>query len=229
MYSIIKKKHDSIKLTDLNNIIVVISLIPFIFNLCYTNNIFVIIIMSVFIYELSSHLNNNKIIRFLSNVLIVLILGYYALQFVNLLTLTVIVNKILLIIIKILLLIIYLLIVFINIKSKNIKLVKNKKSNIKNYTFKELRNKKRDYFKKETIDLINNYKNNNNISSNSDYYKVLENNIDSKTSYDLEEYIWVNYLRFYKNKSICKKNIFDKINIIFILIHIVIFILAIVC
>ena len=227
MFLKLKKKHDAIDVSDLNNLILVISLIPLIISLYITNNIFIIILICLFVYELSTHFKSNKYIRFLSNFLGIIVLGYLFMKFLDLSFINFDIKNIYLWFIKIVVLIDYFLIVFINIKRKKLKIIKNKKRILKKYTFKELRKEKRDYFKKENILLTNEYIKNNDIKENSDYYKVIKDNLDNKTSYDLEEYIWINYLRFYKNKRFNKRNVFDKMNFVFILIHVIILLLAI--
>ena len=49
----------------------------------------------------------------------------------------------------------------------------------------------------------------------------------NKVKNDLEDYVCLNYLRFYKNKKYNKKNIFDSLNIVFISIHVIILLLSI--
>lgn len=227
MFFKLKKIHDKFNVSDLNNLLLVISLIPLIISLYITNNIFVIIMICCLVYLLSTNLKNNKYIRFLSNFLGIFILGYLFLKYLDLSFINFDIKNIYLLFIKILLLIDYLLIVFISIKNKKLKIIKNKQRKLKKYTFKDLRKEKREIFKKENILMINEYIKNNNIKEKSDYYKVINDNLENKISYNLEEYVWINYLRFYKNKRFNKRNIFDKMNFVFLVIHVIILLLAI--
>ena len=223
----LKKKHDSIELEDLNNILLVISLIIFLGSLILVKNVLILTIIFVFIYELSSHLTNNKYINFLSNFLGIILLAYLLMNFLDLSFLNFDILKILNLVIKVLMLINYFLVIFIDIKRKKLKIVKSKKRSIKKYTFKELRSKKINEFKNNNLKVIDEYKRVNEINKTSDYYKVIKNNLDNKTNNDLEEYVWVNYLWFYKNKRYNKRNIFDKMNFVFMIIHVIILLLAI--
>lgn len=227
MFLKIKKKHDSIELTDLNNILLVISLVLLIISLLYATNVLILVLIFIFIYELSSHLTENKYIRFLSNFLGILLFGYLSMYFLDLSFINFDIKNVFRIVIKILLLINYFLIVFVDIKRKKLKIIKGRKGKKKKYTFKELRGEKIDYFKTENIKTFDTYTKNNNINLRSDYYKLLKDNLDNKTANDLEEYVWLNYLRFYKNKKYNRRNVFDKMNFVFILIHVIILLLAI--
>lgn len=228
MYMKLKKKHDSINLIDLNNILLIISLIIFSFSLYYANNIFIFLLIFLLLFELSSHLQDNKYIRFISNFIGIILLAFLFLYFLDLSFFKLNIKLIFKIFLKVLMIIDYVLIVFVNIKRKKLKIIKNKKRKIKKYTFQELRNQKREYFQRENLTIIDKYINDNNIQKESDYYKVINDNLNNKAASDLEEYVWINYLRFYKNKRYNKRNILDKMNFIFILVHVIILLLAII-
>ena len=83
-------------------------------------------------------------------------------------------------------------------------------------------------FKEKENKEIDNYIKNNNINLLSDYYKVLKDNIDEKSKNELEEYVWINYLRFYKNRRFVKKEVFDYVDIIYIGIHVIMLLLILV-
>lgn len=226
MYQRLKKKHDSINLSDLNNILLIISIISLLISLICTNNLIIFILIFIFTYELASHIKNNKYVRFLSNFLGIILLGYTLIKLSNTILNSNIINIINLVI-KIILFLDYFLIILVIIKDKKLKLLKKSNRNIKKYTFKELRSKKYNQFREDNLKEIDLYLEENLISKDSDYYKVIENNIDNKTKIDLEEYVWMNYLRFYKNKRYNKTNVFDKLNFVFIIIHVIILLLAI--
>lgn len=223
----IKNKHDNIELDNLNNILLIISLIFIFISLIFVKNIFVIILIFIFIYELSSHVTNNKYVTFLSNFLGIFLLSYILIYFLELSLFKFDIKKVIINFIKVILFTNYFLIVFLNIKIKKVKILKSKNKNKKKYTFKELRKEKIKYFQETTKTVVDNYIKKNDISKKSDYYKVLNSNINNKAKNDLEEYVWINYLRFYKNRKYNRKNIFDRMNFIFILIHVIILLLAI--
>ena len=227
MLSKIKKIHNSINLIDLNNILLCISLITIAISLIKVSNLVIVILVFLFIYGIAIHLNDNKIIRFLTDVLGILVLSYFLIYFIDTSFVSVDIKNGFLFVIKVLSFISYFFITFHVIKNKNLKVIKGKKINIKNYTFKELRSSKINGFRSDNIKIINNYINDNEIDLDSDYYKVINDNLNNKSKNDLEEYVWINYLRFYKNKKYNKTNIFDKFNFIFILIHVIILLLAI--
>ena len=54
---------------------------------------------------------------------------------------------------------------------------------------------------------------------------MLNNSIDEKSKDELEEFVWLNYLRFYKNRRYFKRQLFEFENIIYVLVHIVIVLL----
>jgi len=227
MYQRLKKKHDLISLSDLNNVLLIISIFSLLITLICTNNLIIFILIFIFIYELSSHIKNNKYTRFLSNVIGIILFGYTLITISGINFLNNHAINIVNLIIKIVLFIDYLLIILVSIKEKKLKILRKNSRNIKKYTFKELRNKKYNLFKENNLKEIDLYLEDNLIDKSSDYYKVIEDNIDNKTKNDLEEYVWMNYLRFYKNKRYNKTNIFDKLNFVFIIIHVIILLLAI--
>jgi len=227
MYQKLKKKHDLLNLCDLNNVLLIISIISLLISLICTNNLIIFILIFLFIYELSSHIKNNKYTRFLSNVIGIILFGYTLITISGINFLNNHAINIVNLIIKIVLFIDYLLIILVSIKEKKLKILRKNSRNIKKYTFKELRNKKYNLFKENNLKEIDLYLEDNLIDKSSDYYKVIEDNIDNKTKNDLEEYVWINYLRFYKNRRYNKRNIFDKMNFVFIIIHVIILLLAI--
>ena len=114
--------------------------------------------------------------------------------------------------------------VLMHIKNKKVKYYRKKKR--KKYTFRELREKNMLLFKNKTKKAIADYVENQNIELNSDYSNLLENNLDDKSLNDLEEYVWLNYLRFYKHKRYDKEVLFDKLNLVFLIIHVIILLLV---
>jgi len=227
MYQKLKKRHDDIDLNDLNNLLLIISLISLNIFLINKNNFLILLLILVFIYEISSHLMDNKYIRFLSNFIVIIHFAYLLMRSLNLKILFFNMIEPFQIFIKFGIFITYSLIVFICIKRKKLKIIKGEKRKIKKYKFKEIIAKKIDEFKNNNLKMIDNYIKEEKITKSSDYYKVIENNLNDKSKNDLEEYVWVNYLRFYKNRRYNKRNVFDKLNFIFITIHVIILLLAI--
>lgn len=224
MYQKLKKKHDSFDLKDLNNLLLIMSLVMIIISLIFTNNLIILILIFLYIYELSSHVKN-KYVNFLSNVLGIILFAYTLITISNISFLGIVFKNIINFIIKLILFIDYLLIIVIKIKEKNIKIIKNRRR--KSYSFKELRDKKFNFFLNNNSKFINNYVKENRIDEYSDYYKVITDNLNNKSKNDLEEYVWINYLRFYKNKRYNKRNVFDKLNLVFIVINVIILLLSV--
>ena len=129
------------------------------------------------------------------------------------------------IIVKIFFFVDYFLIILLTIKDKKYKIMKLQKRRLKKYTFKELRERKIDDFKRINQEIVNEYLKTYNILKDSDYYKVINDNYLNKTKEDLEEYVWINYLRFYKNKKYQKVRL-DKTNFLFLGIHGIILLLV---
>lgn len=225
MFAKLKKKHDSFNLLDFNNTILILSLFLLGISLIITSHIFLIILIYLLIFELNSHITN-KYLNFLTDILAIILLGFVLIYLLNLSFLTFDIKGKLMIVIKGLLFLDYFFIVCHSIQNKKLKIIKGKKR-AKKYTFKELRDSKIGEFKVKNLKIITSYLEKNNILEDSDYYKVIYDNFENKARNDLEEYVWMNYLRFYKNKKY-NKLMFDKINFVFILIHVIIFLLAII-
>ena len=224
MFWKLKTKHEAINLNDLNNLLLIISLITLGISLFCTRNIYVIILIFLFIYEIYYHHEKNKYTRFLTSILPIIIFACFLMRYLNLSFFKFDILNVVKIFINILIFLDYFLIVFKEIKSKELKYIK--RGNRKR-TFNDLRIKKINSFKNANIDCIADYQKEHNIDITSDYYKVIKENLNDKIKTDLEEYVWLNYLRFYKNKKYNKSNIFDTLNIVFILIHVIILLLSI--
>ena len=221
----LKKIYDNIDIYDLNNIVIVICIILFLISLYITKNTYIFIIMYIIILFLGSHFNN-KIIKLISNILPVILFGYFLMHFIHFSMFKYLTFNTFIIIIKLLMFIDYILIIINYIKNKKIYLIKIFRKRSKHYSFKELRNKNIDKVKEINREEIDKFLKENKIEKTSDYYKVIENNFENKSKIDLEEYVWINYLRFYKNKRFNKINIFDRFNFIFLIIHVIMLLLV---
>ncbi len=220
-------KHDSLKISDLNNFLLGLSLIIYSLSIYLVSNPVILIIIYLFTYEIYLHVRSKKYLRFLIDIAGILLIGYLFLNLISLSFFKINILKYIGITIKVLLFLTFFLIVIKCIRMKNIKYIKGQRYN-KKYTFKELRSLKFKNFWKNNETLINSYVKENDLNLESDYYKLIKSNINNKTKNDLEEYVWLNYLRFYKNRRYNKKMIFDTLNLVFIIIHVIILILAVV-
>ena len=226
MFKKLKKIHDNIDVRSLNIIILLISIVFYIISSYFANNIIIILLLYILDYELFYHLKDYRYLRFINLILPIMIIAYFLLGYLDLSFIHFDLLHILLWVIKVLLVIFYIVNVFLIIKDRNIKYVKGRRK-FKRRTFNELRKREIGRFKKDNIDYQEKYILDNEINKDSDYYKVINDNLKNKTVNDLEEYVYLNYLRFYKNKKYNKRNIFDKLNIVFLLIHVIILLLSI--
>lgn len=220
MFKKLKIKHDKLKLSDLNNTLLLLTIIFLIISSYFLNNIWLAIIIYLFIYDLYIH-SKNKITSFLTYISGILLIAFLFLNLTNLNILQFNFNKYLFLTLKILLVLDYIIIILKEIKNKKIKYLKGKK---KKYTFKELRKRKIDSLKKRNKVLIDNYLEEENINLKSNYAKLINDNLDYLTKNDLENYIQIEYLRFYKNKNNNKS--FDRFGVFFLLIHVIILLLC---
>ena len=190
------------QVSNLNLILLILSFILFASCIYITNNIYFIILLYIYLFFLYKSSSITKVTLFLTNISLIMIIGWFLLQFLILDFLPFDILKYLRILIKVLLLLDYFLIIAKEIKGKNIKYVKG--GHIKR-TFFELRKRNIKKFYKKNKDLVNDYVELNDVDNESDYYKVLKDNLEYKTKNDLEEYVWLQYLRFYKNKKYIRK------------------------
>ncbi len=218
MFGKIKKLHDNITLTNLNSITLLITLILLSITLIVVKNIYLLIFIYILIYELFYH-SRNKSIWFMTNISGILLLGFI---FISLNLNIIDIKNVLLILVKISFFLSYLLIVIKEIKNKKIKYFKLKHGK---YTFKELRKKKIGKFKETYLNEINNYISENKIEEGSDLQGLIKDNLDNLASNKLEEYVYMNYLRFYKNQVNVKFKL-DYINLLYLVIHVIILILS---
>ena len=218
------RKHKAIDLKDLNNVLLIISLGVFLVSLYFLKNIYVLMLVYLFIYDLFYRRERNKYFKLLTGILPILIFACFLLRYIDLSSLSFDLINMLKIIIKALIFLDYLMIVVHEIRGKDIKYVKGKRG--KN-SLNDLRIKNIKRYKDCNLEVLNNYQIKNNLDLDSDYYKVLKNNLNQKIKNDLEEYVVINYLRFYKNRKNNKKNILDSLNILFVSIHVIILLLSI--
>ena len=226
MLTKIKEQLDDFDIYELNNFYVIISFFLIILSIYLTKNIYLIFFLYLFTLYISVNFEKNTI-KFICFLLPVVILGYYLIQFINLSFIGEKTFYFFRFIIKLLLIIDHIIIIITYLKTKETKLTKLIKK-IKKYTFKELRKKNKDKFQDKVNKDIESYLEKYNIDLDSDYFKVIESNIDNKVNNELEDYVRTEYLRFYKNQSLYKQNLFNICNIIYLLIHIIIFIVVLI-
>lgn len=221
----IKKKYDSFLMTDLNNLLLIFTLLLFLISLFFLKNIYVYFFIYIFLFDLTRHIKKNKYILPFNGIIGIFLIAFLFFNLLNLSFLSLDIKKIMEIIVKIFFFVDYFLIILLTIKDKKYKIMKLQKRRLKKYTFKELRERKIDDFKKINQEIVNEYLKTYNILKDSDYYKVINDNYLNKTKEDLEEYVWINYLRFYKNKKYQKASL-DKTNFLFLGIHGIILLLV---
>ena len=221
----IKKKYDSFLMTDLNNLLLIFTLLLFLISLFFLKNIYVYFFIYIFLFDLTRHIKKNKYILPFNWIIGIFLIAFLFFNLLNLSFLSLDIKKIMEIIVKIFFFVDYFLIILLTIKDKKYKIMKLQKRRLKKYTFKELRERKIDNFKRINQEIINEYLKTYNILKDSDYYKVINDNYLNKTKEDLEEYVWINYLRFYKNKKYQKASL-DKTNFLFLGIHGIILLLV---
>ena len=221
----IKKKYDSFLMTDLNNLLLIFTLLLFLISLFFLKNIYVYFFIYIFLFDLTRHIKKNKYILPFNGIIGIFLIAFLFFNLLNLSFLSLDIKKIMEIIVKIFFFVDYFLIILLTIKDKKYKIMKLQKRRLKKYTFKELRDRKIDDFKRINQEIINEYLKTYNILKDSDYYKVINDNYLNKTKEDLEKYVWINYLRFYKNKKYQKASL-DKTNFLFLGIHGIILLLV---
>ena len=223
----IRDKFDEFNIYELNNIIIIISFILFLISIYYVKNVYIIIVMYLFILYIARNYEKNSI-KFVSFLLPIIILGYFLIHFINFTFIEKETFMMFRIIIKVLMTIDCLCILYFYFKTKKVKLLNLMKRKSKKYTFKELRRKNLDKFRINYHNYVDEYLENNKIGLDSDYFKVIENNIDNKINENLDNYVWTNYLRFYKNKKYNKESIFNVFNLMFLGVHVIILVLILI-
>ena len=222
MYKIVINKIKNFNLKRINIFIYIISFIIYLMSIYLVKNIYLLIIIYFFLFILYSKINH-KVIEFFVYILGILLIGYI---FINLLNLNIFIldyKKIFIIIIKLFYLFSYFSIFLLNIKNKRKEYLKIKKG--KKYTFKELRGKKIEQFRNDELAKINYFIDKQGIN-NSEYEKIIRDNLSNLTDESLDKYIWVNYLRFYKNQNKQKNNNITKSDLVFLTIHVIILLLS---
>ena len=229
----IREKFNEFNIYDLSNLIVMLSFIIFIISLYFSSNVYLMLIIYLLLLYMARNYDK-PIVRFLSSILPIIIFGYFLIHFIDFVMIEKETYNIFQIIIKILLGLNYLCILYYYFKNKNIKLKNKVKKNNQKYTFKELRKKNENKFREFVNNEVETYLEEEKIDMDSDYFKVIESNIDDKVKDTLEEYVWCNYLRFYKNKNYNEKNFnvfnekFNVFNLLFLLVHVIILVLVLI-
>ena len=209
---------------DLNIYIIVLCFVAFFLSLWFGNSIYMYILMTLLVFYISKKIYNN-FIMFLLIMLLFLLVGYIILSNISVPIFKGDVLNIINTLIKLWLSVSYTILIYLLINKKKVKESKSFCKRFKFYTFKELRKRNYEFFKDKNKEIVDKYSKKNNISLTSDYYKVLNNNIEEKSKDELEEFVWLNYLRFYKNRRYFKRQLFEFENIIYVLIHIIIVLL----
>lgn len=222
MYKKIINKIKNFDLNKINIFVCLISFIIYLISIYLVKNIYLLIIIYSFLFILYNKINY-KIVEFLVYMLGILLISYI---FINLLNLNIFIldyKKIFMIVIKLFYFFSYFFILVFNIKNKRKEYLKIRKG--KKYTFKELRNKKYNQFKNNELVKINDFIDKQKIN-NSEYEKIIRDNLSNLTDEELDKYIWVNYLRFYKNQKKQKNNNISKSDLVFLSIHGIILLLS---
>ena len=174
----------------------------------------------LFILKLSFH-SSNKSIRFLTYISGIFVLvnilikyNFFAFNFLS----------IFLIICKIILILDYLLILIRELNYKKNKYFK--RISLQKRTFKNLRKSNLNSFLIKNRKIINNYIKQEALPLNSEEVQLLNDNLLEVSKNDLEEYVYSNYLKFYKyqKKKFLKQ--LDLYNFVFLSIHVIILILS---
>ena len=196
----LRDKYEEFNLLKVNYLVITISFILFTFGLFFVKNIYLFIIIYLLLLYISKYFDKG-IIKLICSITAIILFGFFLINFIHIYFIKNEIFKTFRIILKILYLINYLCLLFYYYKLR-------KKNDIKNNhrTFKKLRKDKYELFKHQIEDEIN-------------YY------IEEKTRFELEKYIWVNYLRFYKNQKFRRYLYFNIYDFIFLTIHVIIFIL----
>ena len=220
MFNNLKNKFNNLNMFDINNIVIIICLILFVISLIFGNNIYMFVVM-YFLILFISYRFNNKILLFLKSILLLLIIGSIIISFFSLSFIKIDIISIIYILIKICLGLSYIILIYLFLKKKKINILKKYIKRFKFYSFKELRKRNYNNLLNNNKDNVEKYIEKNNINRSSDYYKVIEDNIEDKSKNELEEFVWINYLRFYKNQRFNASSIISMYNISFLLIHII--------
>ena len=223
----IRDKLEEFNIYDLSNFVVILAFIVFIISLYFVTNVYLIIVIYLFILYLARYYEK-PIIKFISSLLPIIIFGYFLIHFINFVFIEKETFNTFRIIIKVLLILDYLSILYYYFKAKKVKLNNIIKRNNKKYTFKELRKRNEKKIRESVNNEVESYLEDNKISSDSDYFKVIESNLDNKVKSDLEEYVWLEYLRFYKNKKYNQSKEFSVFNLLFLFVHVIILVLVLI-
>lgn len=215
----LRDKYEEFNLLKVNYLVITISFILFTFGLFFVKNIYLFIIIYLLLLYISKYFDKG-IIKLICSITAIILFGFFLINFIHINFIKNEIFKTFRIILKILYLINYLCLLFYYYKLR-------KKNDIKNNhrTFKKLRKDKYELFKHQIEDEINHYIEEKSIDKDSDYYELINNNLEDKTRFELEKYIWVNYLRFYKNQKFRRYLYFNIYDFIFLTIHVIIFIL----
>ena len=226
MLDMIEDKYGEFDIKKINSIIVIISFILFIISLIFIKNVYLIIILYLLLLYLSKFYDK-KIIKFICSILPIIILGYFLFHFINYNFIKNESYRVFRIIIKILFCLDYVVILYNYFKDNKFSinsLFKKKKI----YTFKELRRLNINKYRKNVDNYIEDYLKENNISLDSDYFKLIDKNREKKSTLELEEFVWMNYLRFYKHKSDTGKINLGFYDLLFLVVHVIILLLVLV-
>ena len=205
-----------------NTIIIFIGFLIFSFGLLFTKNYIVLFIDLLLLFMFSYNYKTNKYIISVLNFIILFFLVSLLISFLTIPVYSIEIKDTFMIILKFLLFIFYLFLIIFILKEKDMQIIENK------YTLNQLRRDNIYHFKTKKKKEFNKYILKNEISKDSSQYEILENNLLPTIKNELENYVRVEYLRFYKNKSIKRILNFSEEEFLFLIIHVIILILSII-
>ena len=107
----IKKKYDSFLMTDLNNLLLIFTLLLFLISLFFLKNIYIYLFIYIFLFDLTRHIKKNKYILPFNGIIGIFLIAFLFFNLLNLSFLSLDIKKIMEIIVKIFFFVDYFLII----------------------------------------------------------------------------------------------------------------------
>ena len=205
-----------------NIIIILLGFLLFSFTLSLTKNYIVLFLDLLLLVLLTYNERNNKYIRFITDFSIIYFLASWIISLLVIPVYSMEIKGFFLDSLKFLLFILYLVLVIVVLQK-----IKKESFGVKKYTLNKLRKDNIYIYKNRNIKKNKQYIENQNILNNSNEYEILKDNLLPKTKDNLEDYVRLEYLRFYKNRNSQKIWDFTDEEFIFLIIHVIILVLAI--
>ena len=205
-----------------NIIIILLGFLLFSFTLSLTKNYIVLFLDLLLLVLLTYNERNNKYIRFITDFSVIYFLASWIISLLIIPVYSMEIKGFFLDSLKFLLFILYLVLVIVVLQK-----IKKESFGVKKYTLNKLRKDNIYIYKNRNIKKIKQYIENQNILNNSNEYEILKDNLLPKTKDNLEDYVRLEYLRFYKNRNSQKIWDFTDEEFIFLIIHVIILVLAI--